>query len=335
MRTTWVSCLLLFSLVTGAPSAAVGHVATDPHVQKPDAGGGAAHDAADAASDSLWMISTRHLDCSCGKLPTETNLRFFRYDPACGWHAADEDQWAQGEWADALTLVYVHGNRIEPDEAPGRGLAAYRALLRSRPDTPPIRFVVWSWPSSKIHGPRPRRDAQAKASRTDCESYLLAQFLNGLEADTPLRLLGYSFGARIVSGALHLTGGGTLGRLHLAEVRPRPANSVRVVLHAAAMHNHWWLPGGYHDQCFSQVERLLLLYSTCDPVLRFYPRLDPRRPAHALGYTGLVRPARLGQDAERLEQANVCCQIGKTHDEQAYQASETLMRRVRESLLGP
>jgi hypothetical protein len=54
-----------------------------------------------------------------------------------------------------------------------------------------------------------------------------------------------------------------------------------------------------------------------------------------LGYTGLVRPARLGQDAERLEQANVCCQIGKTHDEQAYQASETLMRRVRESLLEP
>jgi hypothetical protein len=101
------------------------------------------------------MISTRHLDCPCGKLPTEANLRFFRYDPACGWHAADEDQWAQGEWADALTLVYVHGNRIEPDEAPGRGLAAYRALLRSRPDAPPIRFVVWSWPSSKIHGPRP------------------------------------------------------------------------------------------------------------------------------------------------------------------------------------
>jgi len=327
MRATWISSWLLFSFLPCAP-AALGGVAPELHVQKADAGSG-------SAFNSIWMISTRHLNCPCGPSLGSTDFRFFRYDPAAGWQTADEARWAQDERLDAVTLVYVHGNRIEPEEASSRGLAAYRALLRNLPDSSPVRFVIWSWPSSKVHGPRPRRDAQTKAARTACESYFLATFLNGLETDAQLRLLGYSFGARIVSGALHLAGGGTLGRYHLMELKQRPANSVRVVLQAAAMNNQWWLPGGYHDQSFSQVERLLLLYNPCDPVLRRYPRLDPGCSGQALGYTGLGRPGRLGQDAERLEQANVCCQIGKTHDERAYFASETLMRRARETLLAP
>ena len=114
-----------------------------------------------------------------------------------------------------------------------------------------------------------------------------------------------------------------------------PANSVRVVLLAAAMDNHWWLPGRYHGECFSQVDRLLLLYNSCDPVLRFYPRLDRRRGAQALGYTGFCWTSRLGENAERLEQTNVCCRIGKTHDEDAYFASEANMRAMRDILLTP
>lgn len=331
MRAIWVFCLLLSTLATAAPAAAVGRVAAPSSVQK--SGSQAAGDTkAGSGADSVWMISTRQVDCPCGSLPSTAQLRFSRYEPSCGWQAADADQWAQARGAEAMTLFYVHGNRIEAEEAPQRGLAAYRALLRTRPAVPAIRFVVWSWPSSKISRPRPRLDAQVKAARTDCESYLLANFLQGLEPDTQLCLLGYSFGARIVSGALQLSGGGTLGRFHLADVGVRPASPARVVLYAAALDNTWWFPGGYHDLAVSQVERMLLLYNTADPVLRLYPRLDPRSPTAALGYTGLLRPARLGQDAERLEQANARCQIGKTHDEQAYFASETLMRRVRETL---
>jgi hypothetical protein len=334
MRAIWVFCWLLSTLASATPAAAAGRVESSLPVQK--SGSEAAGDTkAGSGADSLWMISTRQVACPCGSLPSAAQLRFSRYEPSCGWQVADADQWAHASGAEAMTLVYVHGNRIEADEAPRRGLAAYRALLRSRPAVPAIRFVVWSWPSSKISRPRPRLDAQVKAVRTDCESYLLADFLQGLEPDTRLCLLGYSFGARIVSGALHLSGGGTLGRFHLADAGARPASPAHVVLYAAALDNSWWLPGGYHDLAVSQVERLLLLYNPADLVLRLYPRLDPRSPAAALGYTGLLRPARLGQDAARLEQANACCQIGKTHDEQAYFASETLMRRVRQTLFEP
>ncbi len=335
MRATSVSCWLLFFLFTSAPAAAEGLVAAPPSVEKCGDADVGEDDLAPPRSDSIWLVSTRCLDCCCESRPAEQDFRFLRYDPAGGCEDTTWDAWSGAEVPGTPTIIYVHGNRIEAGEVLGRGLTAYRALLRAAPDAPPLRFVIWSWPSDKVHGPRPRRDAQVKAARTDCESCFLANFMSRLNPDAPVRLLGYSFGARIVSGALHLTGGGTLGRFHLAESSSRPPNSVRVVLLAAGMDNHWWLPGGYHGECFSQVDRLLLLYNSCDPVLRFYPRLDRGRGAQALGYSGFCWTSRLGENAERLEQTNVCCRIGKTHDEDAYFASEANMRAVREILLAP
>jgi hypothetical protein len=69
--------------------------------------------------------------------------------------------------------------------------------------------------------------------------------------------------------------------------------------------------------------------------LRFYPRLEGRRGPQALGYTGFCWRASLGDEAWRLEQTNVCCEIGKTHDEFAYFGSQAVMCRVSEALLGP
>lgn len=335
MRATSVSSWLLFSLLAGAPAAAEGLVTAPPSVQPSGAVADTKDDLAVPRADSIWMVSTRGLDCCAESKPAEQDFRFLRYDPTLGCQDTTWDAWSAEELPGTITLIYVHGNRIEPDEVLGRGLNAYRRLLSSGQDAPPLRFVIWSWPSSKVPGPRPRRDAQVKAARTDCESYFLANFMSKLNPQTKLRLLGYSFGGRIVSGALQLSGGGTLGRFHLDEANPRPANSVRAVLLAAAMHDHWWLPGSYHGEAFSQVDRLLLLYNSCDPLLRLYSRLNPRRGSQALGYTGFGWTSRLGENAERLEQTNVCRRIGKTHDEHAYFASEANLRQMRDVLLAP
>jgi hypothetical protein len=326
---------LLFLLACAPPLAAEGVVTAPPSLATCGGADGGKEGRAASRSDSIWMVSTRCLACGCASKPAEQDFRFLRYDPAGGCQEAAWDAWSSEEVAGTATVIYVHGNRIEAGEVLGRGWTAYRALLRAAPDAPPLRFVIWSWPSDKVHGPRPRRDAQVKAARTHCESYYLADFMSRLNPDTSLRLLGYSFGGRIVSGALHLTGGGTLGPFQLADANSRPPNSLRVVLLAPAMDNHWWLPGRYHGDCFSQVDQLLLLYNSCDPVLRFYSRLDRGRGAPALGYSGFCWTSRLGENAERLEQTNVCCQIGKTHDEDAYFASEANMRAVREILLAP
>ena len=63
--------------------------------------------------------------------PAEQDFRFRRYDPACGCQDTTWDEWSAEELPGTTTVIYVHGNRIEPDEVLGRGLTAYRALLRS------------------------------------------------------------------------------------------------------------------------------------------------------------------------------------------------------------
>ncbi len=327
----------LFLLFAALPSASLAEslVPASTPVQKPGCNNGVADNGAARPDDSLWMVRSRCLCCSCGDKQKNPEFRFWRHEGNCGWQETDWSDWTAAEPPGTVTVIYVHGNRVEEGDAAGRGWAAYRALVREAADSGPIRFVIWAWPSAKLPGLRPKRDVQVKAARTPCQSYRLAHFLTQLNPDTQLGLWGYSFGARIISGALHLTEGGALGCLQSDGSDARPAHSVRVAMLAAAMDNDWWLPGHHHERAWSAVDRLCLLYNTCDPVLRFYPRLDRRCPAQALGYTGFDWPASLGDDAWRLEQADVCCEIGKTHDEHAYLASDAVMRRVSETLLAP
>ncbi len=336
MHAISILCLLLSSPGASELPLAAAHAERAAYAH-----GSSENDDTDAAgcrtmsgADSIWLVSSRHVGCGCGQPTCWDDFYFQRYTPDSEWRCADAEQWAASGQTAAMTLVYVHGNRIEPDEAAQRGLSAWHALSYDCGDIPRVRFVIWSWPSSKIHGPRPRRDAQVKAARTDCESCLLAQFVAGVDPRTSLSLLGYSFGARIVSGALHLTAGGQLHGFRLADADIRRDNTIRVALLAAAMDNSWWRPGSCHDQALAAVDQLLLLYNTCDPVLRLYPKLDRHHPASALGYTGFPWPAALIDNAWRVEQANVCCQIGKTHDERAYSGCPLVMARVRAVLLG-
>jgi len=335
MRLYLAFCWLLLPFLAGAsPTVAASPDTAGGAVQNDGPGPGGEPDVSPPQSDSIWLVSTRGVSCGGSAPAAVEDFRFVRYDRSQGCQPSTWEAWADDPFT-GLTLIYVHGNRIESNEVLQHGLNAYRALGRNGAEAQPVRFVIWSWPSGKVPGPHPRRDAQVKAARTHGESYLLASFIARMAPDAPLALLGYSFGGRIVSGALHLTAGGTLGRYQLVDETPRPEHSIRAALLAPGMDNSWWLPGAYHGKCFAQVDRLLLLYNTRDPVLRLYSRLGPGRNAPALGYTGFCWTSRLGENAARLAQVNVCSRIGKTHKEDAYFASEGNRRDVRESLLAP
>ena len=276
--------------------------------------------------DSIWMISTRHLGCPQWKNSDNPDYQVMCYDSADGWQHSTWSDWQNSGASEAVTIVYIHGNRIEWDKAFRRGLSAYRALTRHRQMLEPIRFVIWSWPSDKTCGAR--RDAIVKANRSDCEGYYFAMFLSQIAPETRVGLIGYSFGSRIVSGALHLVGGGALCGHHLPFAQTRPSGTTRAALLAAAMHNYWWLPGRRHDHTLTQVQDMLVLYNTCDPVLRWYPRIERRSRPQALGYTGCCRPAESDEESAHLEQQNVACQIGKTHDVESYFGSTAIMDAV-------
>ncbi len=181
------------------------------------------------------------------------------------------------------TINYVHGKRITPSDSHLQGLAVYRRMMQSGASGPPIRFVIFSWPSAQV-GPL-LRDVRVKAARTGPAGCQLAWLVDQLPAETPISLVGPSFGARVITGGLHLLGGGSLGHLALSQrVHPnRPP--MNVVLISATMHAHWLGEGQYHGHAMSQVNRMLLINNCRDPAMRYYHLAFDGRP-QAMGLCG-------------------------------------------------
>jgi hypothetical protein len=125
-----------------------------------------------------------------------------------------------------------------------------------------------------------------------------------------------------------LLGGGELVGQTLPQARPRP---LRVALLAAAVHNYWLQPGACHEHALSQIDRLLIQYNSCDPVLQRYKCVEKRARPAALGYTGMHVDETLGA---WIDQRDVCCIVGKSHAEARYFNSSTLTDEIRETLFG-
>jgi hypothetical protein len=304
--------------------------------------------------DQLWLVSTRQLGypgCQPGLDNSLDNLDVRLYDASAGWQSSDATSLLSSQHAQDMTCVYVHGNRVEWNEALSQGRRLYRRLAYDDTDAPPLCFIIWSWPSSQISGQL--RDVRVKAQRTNADGYYLGSFLSQCSPDRPTSLIGYSFGCRVVTGALHLRGGGILaGRVLSRDESPvvisetvdavgrdderpwataiqSPADHAptRVVLLAAALPNYWLSPGNAHGMAATQIDQVLLLYNSCDRVLKRYGLVEPDGRPQALGYTGLVY--RTQWSPSQIEQRDVCCIVGKAHDESRYYASSGLMRRIR------
>jgi hypothetical protein len=106
-----------------------------------------------------------------------------------------------------------------------------------------------------------------------------------MPAETPVSLVGFSFGARVITSGLHLLGGGSLGHVSLYErVHPNrpPLNAVLI---SATMHAHWLCEGQYHGLAMTQVNRMLSVNNRRDPAMRYYHLAFDGRP-QALGLCG-------------------------------------------------
>jgi hypothetical protein len=134
------------------------------------------------------------------------------------------------------------------------------------------------------------RDVRVKATRTDPAGCQLAWLVDQMPSETPISLVGFSYGARIITAGLHLLAGGNLGSLSLTE-RAQPSRPpVNVVLMGAALHAHWLGDGQYHGLAMTKVNQMFLLNNCGDPAMRFYHFAFPGqgRP-QALGLYGPTR----------------------------------------------
>ncbi len=257
-------------------------------------------------------------------------MYYWRYDAEQSWTRANLAELTASDSDAIVTLIFVHGNRIDSSEAFSKGWSAYWAVARGAER--PLRFIIFSWPSEAIRGPLV--DARTKAWRTNICGYYLAWLIDRLPTNVPLSLLGHSFGARIVTGSMHLLGGGSINGQKLADrVQPQrqPAN---VTLLAAALDNDWLLPGHTHGLALSQINHLLLINNSCDRLLMRYHRLYGRRACQqALGYTGLPRWGLSDDVWRRIDQFDACCIVGRDHWFHLYISASSLVTRMRHILM--
>jgi len=275
--------------------------------------------------DSIWLVSTRHLSC-VGSQAGCPPLKIWQRQPGTGWTRTTTEAFCSIDDPRTITTFYVHGNRVDSDQAVAGGLSIYRVVASRATEEIRLRYVIWSWPSDRVRGPL--RDVRSKARRSNLEGYYLGCLLSRLDPHDRVSLIGHSFGARIATGSLHLLAGGSLCGRVLPVDNEVVRTPVRVVAIAAALDNDWLLPGHCHGLTVSLTDRMLVMYNPRDPVLRRYPMIASGRSGQALGYTGLVCSHQLGEAAERIDQISAAPWIGKTHDMDVYARSTVLMNEV-------
>jgi hypothetical protein len=277
--------------------------------------------------DSVWEASTRGLgECPAPGAPLKISRLI-----GCKFYASSLEAFLADPVAVTAprTIVYVHGNWMEYDNARERGLTLYRMLCQQTSD--PIRMILFSWPSEREGRVAP--DVREKAALTQIESYFLADFLKNAPQDKPLGLLGFSFGGAVISGTLQLFAGGSLDGRTLPE--PRPCfPSTRVSLTAPAFDRAQFSSTGKFALALNNVERLVNLYNSQDPVLKRFRFLDRGAPV-AAGFLGIeLRSGGPLNSDPRIVQYDCSRAAGRTHSELDYYKECSAFKHSLQNILG-
>jgi hypothetical protein len=258
----------------------------------------------------VWLIDTR---CApvCGDWEQGKNsISYWKLGENRQWSEDSADTFAQSGDKDRPTIFLVHGNRTSSDEAVEFAWPIY-CWLKQQPGARQYRLAIWSWPSDRTHKHQ-RPDVQTKASYCQSQSYYLADCLRGLKKETPVSLVGYSFGSRIIAGGLHLLGGGSVAGRRLPELAASEQNvkrsgPLRAAFVAAAFDCHALTPGCQFGEAMSQVDEVFVTRNRCDDALRWYSLLYGRGGPEALGYVGPC----YSLENLRIFETTYC--VGKSH----------------------
>ena len=273
--------------------------------------------------DRVLLVSTRPAGCStqahqlANKATGSERLVECRCKP----------KWIKGSAVEMLssldpsvpTIMFVHGNQVPACDAIDLGMQVYGRLVRCAEPSRPMQFVIFSWCSSKVRGYL--RDVREKAARTKPVAWQLAWAMNQVPSGGSIGLLGYSYGARISSGATHLLAGGTLGSLSIGDTAP--SRPIRVVYLAAAMDACWLSTKGYHRHAIDRVDSALITTNQVDPAMKFFRFSSKSYNPKALGYCGPIGLSSSNRCKVRL--SNVTSSVGRTHLLQEYIKAPGLM----------
>ena len=282
--------------------------------------------------DKIWVVNARRAGGDWPSKNYRPRLGYLRYQGKHRWESSDLDAFLADDQTTSRTLFWVHGNRLTASEARCQGLEVYRVLVAESQTDRPIRFIIFSWPSDKV--PRPLIDVRLKAKRSKPAGCQLAWLVDQMNPDESISMIGFSFGARVITEALHLLGGGMLHETHLYERNHQQRRPIRVVLGAAATDNDCLEPGNHHGKALSQIECMLIFFNARDWVIRRYYLIERGTRARALGLCGVASLEALGDDAEKIVEIDVNPYVGRSHEFMNYLLCPDLTQAIWSMLMG-
>lgn len=271
----------------------------------------------------IWEVSTRHLpDHFCSINTTDPHFDVHQYEAGC-WTKRTIDPVLVDDGR--LNILYVHGNFMERNNARER-VRILDGYIR-RKATRPYRLIMFSWPSQREA--KPLRDVFSNAESAECQSLYVAWLVDHWRSQQQVSILGFSFGARSVTGGLHLVSGGQipgLNYVNTASTTDMP--QFRIGMVAPAIDRSWLTHCGRHRLALSNVEAMVNLYNSKDPILRRFRFLDRLSRPIAAGFAGFVgigdirvtEPLSGQSDTGqvRIRQYDCGSIIGTTHSERSY-----------------
>jgi len=267
----------------------------------------------DVCHPEYWVVSSRHCcqqfsSCSACNCP----FNYHRYLHSGRIEQSTKNHFLKSIDPDVPVCFMAHGSFVDWEGVKYDSLQTARWIRRAAPNRR-IQIVFYTWPSNSTVFPIPQFTIDMLGNRAEHNGYLLARLVCSLPNNRRISFLGHSHGARLITAALHLLGGGNVNGLSFP-CSNKNTQRYRVVLAAAAIDHHWLNPGERYGCTLSRTEALLTFRNRKDFILGFYPL---RRPfsSRALDRTGFTAKDyyKLGNLADKTCVLDVDHLVGSRH----------------------
>lgn len=263
-------------------------------------------------SNDFWIVSSRNCVQQGNRPSVSCPLDYYRCERGGRRVAKDENAFRQSIPPGVPVCVVVHGSFTDWETVCEDAAATQRWLRRAAPHLP-LQVVLFSWPSEPTTMLLPPVDTGIMGTRAEFNGLYLSQLIQRIPSESPVSLVGHSHGARSISSALHLMGGGMVQGYRYPNPQAFP-HKVRVVYMAGALDHHWLDPGERYGRALARTDAILNVRNSQDWALAFY---EWRRPfaGAALGKDGLYNDdrRRLGEMGGKIREIDVTRLLGTDH----------------------
>lgn len=285
------------------------------------------------AIDGIWLVSSQ------GSALPETGQRpRFRvgvrlYRSGEGVRHSSLDNLIKSIDPSIPVCLVVHGSFVPERTVVSEAVRSRRWLKNGAGDRP-FQMIYFRWESDLPVGPLVAFDVAILGQRASWNGFYLADLISRLPPNVQVGAVGHSHGARVISSALHLLGGGAVDGFCNPRLK-QDQHRIRAAFVAGAVDHHWLNPGEEFDRALRRSDGIINLTNSRDPALAVYP-LRAHGIRRALGRTGLTDRDQdsLGGLSRQLRSIEVGEIIGCSHTWPAWTNEPSVARCFTPWLLG-